>query len=178
MYNMGVGNALVMGSSDDEDIVLIAAAAVTAATAAYYYLKHRTKELDEDEDDDSEPTGRMFVNEVLNGHNSFCRDMFRMDKRPFRRLCDILRGRRLLRDTLEVRVEEQLAIFLLTIGHNERNRVVQERFHHSGETISRHFNNVLNAVVSLAPDFFQPPDGTTPAEIVAKPGKYYPYFEV
>lgn len=169
-----------MGSSEDEEIVVIAAAAVTAAAAAYYYLKHRTKELDDedDEDADSEPTGRMFVNEVLRGRNSFCRDMFRMDKRLFRKLCDILRGKRLLRDTLEVRIEEQLAIFLLTIGHNERNRVVQERFHHSGETISRHFNKVLNAIVALAPDFFQPPDGATPAEITSKLGKFYPYFEV
>lgn len=178
---MGVGNTLVMGSSEDEEIVVIAAAAVTAAAAAYYYLKHRTKELDDDDDDedaDSEPTGRMFVNEVLSGRNSFCRDMFRMDKRLFRKLCDILRGKRLLRDTLEVRIEEQLAIFLLTIGHNERNRVVQERFHHSGETISRHFNKVLNAIVALAPDFFQPPDDATPAEITSKPGKFYPYFEV
>eukprot|EP00268_Persea_americana_P030879 TRINITY_DN2997_c0_g2_i4.p1 TRINITY_DN2997_c0_g2~~TRINITY_DN2997_c0_g2_i4.p1 ORF type:complete len:394 (+),score=59.35 TRINITY_DN2997_c0_g2_i4:113-1183(+) len=169
-----------MGSSEDEEIVVIAAAAVTAAAAAYYYLKHRTKELDDDDDDedaDSEPTGRMFVNEVLSGRNSFCRDMFRMDKRLFRKLCDILRRKRLLRDTLEVRIEEQLAIFLLTIGHNERNRVVQERFHHSGETISRHFNKVLNAIVALAPDFFQPPDGATPAEITSKLGKFYPYFE-
>lgn len=134
-------------------------------------------EKEEVENDEPEPTGRVFVNEVLNGRNSYCRDMFRMDKRLFRKLCDLLRCKRLLRDTLDVRIEEQLAIFLLTVGHNKRNRVVQERFHHSGETISRHFNNVLNAIVALASDFFQPPVTNTPGEIFAKPGNYYPYFE-
>ncbi|CAI0401887.1 unnamed protein product [Linum tenue] len=53
-------------------------------------------------------------------------------------------------------IEEQLAIFLNIIGHNERNRVIQERFQHSGETISRYFNNVLKSIKSLSREFLQP----------------------
>ncbi|KAL0444260.1 UNVERIFIED_CONTAM: hypothetical protein Slati_2148700 [Sesamum latifolium] len=82
----------------------------------------------------------------------------------------------MLRDTAGVMIEEQLAIFLNIVGHNERNRVIQERFQHSGETISRHFNNVLKAVKSLSREFLQTPPLTTPVEIL-KSNRFYPYFE-
>ncbi|GAA0147370.1 hypothetical protein LIER_36504 [Lithospermum erythrorhizon] len=49
-------------------------------------------------------------------------------------------------------IEEQLAIFLSVVGQNKTNREMQERFQHSGETISRHFNNVLKAMEGSAND--------------------------
>ncbi|XXG52479.1 hypothetical protein AAC387_Pa03g0804 [Persea americana] len=52
----------------------------------------------------------------------------------------------------------------------------EERLHHSGETISRHFNNVLDAIVSLASDFFQSHGSATPPEIANNP-IFYPYFQ-
>ncbi|KAE9444929.1 hypothetical protein C3L33_23173, partial [Rhododendron williamsianum] len=70
----------------------------------------------------------------------------RMDKHVFQKLCGALRQKGMLRDTPGVMIEELLGIFMNIVGHNERNRVIQERFEHSGETISRHFNNVLKAV--------------------------------
>lgn len=118
-----------------------------------------------------------FMTEVLNGHDHVCREMFRMDKHVFHKLCDILRQRGMLRDTAGVMIEEQLGIFLNIIGHNERNRVIQERFQHSGETISRYFNNVLKAIKSLSREFLQPPPLTTPAEILSNQ-RFYPYFQV
>lgn len=115
--------------------------------------------------------------EVLNGQDDVFREMFRMDKHVFHKLCDILRQRGMLRDTAGVMIEEQLGIFLNIIGHNERNRVIQERFQHSGETISRHFNNVLKAIKSLSREFLQPPPLLTPAEITVNQ-RFYPYFQV
>ncbi|CAI9290542.1 unnamed protein product [Lactuca saligna] len=72
-------------------------------------------------------------------------------------------------------IEEQLAIFMFIVGHNLRTRAVQELFKYSGETISRHFNNVLNAIIAISLDFFQSPSSEIPPEIRDDP-RFYPYF--
>lgn len=99
-----------------------------------------------------------------------------MDKVVFYKLCDILETKGLLRDTNRIKIEEQLAIFLFVIGHNLRIRGVQELFHYSGETISRHFNNVLNAVMSISKEYFQPP-GEDVASAIAEDERFFPYFK-
>jgi hypothetical protein len=43
-------------------------------------------------------------------------------------------------------VEEMVAMFLVIVGHGVGNRMIQERFQHSGETVSRHFHRVLHGV--------------------------------
>ncbi|XP_028783182.1 uncharacterized protein LOC114739297 isoform X2 [Neltuma alba] len=120
--------------------------------------------------------GAKFVDEVLNGHNQRCMENFRMDKHVFYKLCDILQAKGLLRHTNRIKIEEQLAIFMFIVGHNLRTRAVQELFRYSGETISRHFNNVLNAIMSISLDFFKPPGSEVPSEIVEDP-RFYPYFK-
>lgn len=146
---------------------------LVAAAAGYYYFNCLTKQPVR-----SLSPGRCgFMTEMLNGHDDFSREMLRMDKHVFHKFCDILRQRSLLRDTSGVMIEEQLTIFLNIIGHNERNRVIQERFQHSGETISRHFNNVLKAIKSLSREFLQPHDNTTSPEILSNK-RLYPYFKV
>ncbi|XWS48240.1 hypothetical protein CRYUN_Cryun13aG0057300 [Craigia yunnanensis] len=120
--------------------------------------------------------GTKFVDEVLNGQSERCLENFRMDKPVFYKLCDILQGKGLLRHTNRIKIEEQLAIFLFIIGHNLRTRAVQELFRYSGETISRHFNNVLNAIMAISLEFFQPPGSDVPPEISQDP-RFYPYFK-
>ena len=146
---------------------------LVAAAAGYYYHNCVTKQPRLS----ISPSGSGFMTEVLNGDDDFCREMLRMDKHVFHKLCDNLRNRGMLRDTAGVMIEEQLAIFLNIVGHNERNRVIQERFQHSGETISRHFNNVLKAIKSLSREFLQPAPTSTPPEILAS-NRFYPYFKV
>ena len=161
------------GMDDDIDIELDEMALVAAAAGYYYYntiTRQPCRSL-------SPKRGCGFMTEVLNGHDDVCLEMFRMDKNIFRKLSDILRERGMLRDTAGVMIEEQLGIFLNIIGHNERNRVVQDRFQHSGETISRYFNNVLKAIKSLSREFLQPPPLTTPAEVFQSQ-RFYPYFQV
>ncbi|XP_040365610.1 uncharacterized protein LOC112169087 isoform X6 [Rosa chinensis] len=147
---------------------------LTAAAAGYHYYSSITKQPCHSL---SPSKGCGFMTEVLNGHDVVFQEMFRMDKNVFHKLCDILRQRGMLRDTAGVMIEEQLGIFLNIIGHNERNRVIQERFHHSGETISRHLNNVLKAVKSFSREFLQTPSPSTPPEILGN-NRFYPYFQV
>ena len=45
---------------------------------------------------------------------------------------------------------EMLAIFLFICGGSESNRRAQNKFKHSGETISRKFHEVLEYVVAMA----------------------------
>ncbi|CAN1248208.1 Putative nuclease HARBI1 [Linum perenne] len=132
---------------------------------------HMPKELSQ-----SLANGTKFVDEVLSGQSDRCLENFRMDKQVFYKLCDILQAKGLLRHTNRIKIEEQLAIFLFIIGHNLRTRAVQELFRYSGETISRHFNNVLNAITGISLDFFNPPGSDIPAKIVKDP-RFYPYFK-
>ncbi|KAL5751196.1 hypothetical protein ACOSP7_025799 [Xanthoceras sorbifolium] len=120
--------------------------------------------------------GTKFVDEILNGHTERCLENFRMDKPVFYKLCDILQAKGLLRHTNRIKIEEQLAIFMFIIGHNLRTRAVQELFRYSGETISRHFNNVLNAIMTISLDFFQPPGSEVLPEIY-EDSRFYPYFK-
>ncbi|KAL3528184.1 hypothetical protein ACH5RR_012840 [Cinchona calisaya] len=156
---------------DDFDIELDEMELVAAAAGYYYYHSITMQPCRS-----LSPTRSGFMTEVLNGDDDLCREMFRMDKHIFNKLCGILRQRGMLRDTAGVMIEEQLAIFLNIVGHNERNRVIQERFQHSGETISRHFNNVLKAIKSLSRYFLQPSPLTTPPEIL-RSNRFYPYFK-
>lgn len=117
-----------------------------------------------------------FVYQILNGPNEHCLENFRMDKPVFYKLCDILQTRGLLRHTNRIKIEEQLAIFLFIIGHNLRTRAVQELFRYSGETISRHFNNVLNAVMAISIDFFQSNPNSDETGLEDDP-RFYPYFK-
>ncbi|GAV85037.1 DDE_4 domain-containing protein [Cephalotus follicularis] len=161
----------ISASMDDFELELDEMELVAAA-AGYYYYNTITKQPGRS----LSPSGCGFMTELRNGNDDVCREMFRMDKLVFYKLCATLRQRGLLRDTAGVMIEEQLAIFLNIVGHNERNRVIQERFQHSGETISRHFNNVLKAIKSLSREFLQPPPLTTPPEILFS-NRFYPYFK-
>ena len=75
-------------------------------------------------------------------------------------------------------VEEQLAIFLEIVGENASNRMAQERFQRSGDTISRAFNKVLDVMVKLYTAIIKQPDATqpTPPRIRNNP-KMFPYFK-
>ena len=80
-------------------------------------------------------SGDSFVHELLIGHECSCFDLLRVSKGCYMNLSNELKERGLLADSRNVTVEEQVAIFLFTIAHNERNRVMHNRFQHSGETI-------------------------------------------
>jgi len=74
-------------------------------------------------------------------------------------------------------VEQQVAMFLNTVGHNLKNRLVATNFGRSGETVSRYFNKVLHAVGELWNEFIRPPSSSTPTKIFGNP-RWDPYFKV
>lgn len=112
----------------------------------------------------------LFIKNVLQGNPIRCHELFRMERHVFIKFCQTLRRQKLL----QVTIEEQMAIFLITIGHNERNRMLQARFQHSGETISRHFNNVLKTIVIYSmSNIVLPPFDQVPNQIRNK-FKYWP----
>ncbi|TYJ96934.1 putative nuclease HARBI1 [Cucumis melo var. makuwa] len=84
-----------------------------------------------------------------------------MDRRCFTILCTRLRTRGGLEATQYVHVEEMVVIFLHIIAHNVKNRVARRHFVRSGETVSRHFNAVLNTVLRLHEILLKQPDLVT-----------------
>ncbi|KAI3445096.1 hypothetical protein Pfo_001761 [Paulownia fortunei] len=112
-----------------------------------YYENHIVKESCRD----SMYRGHRFIMDVINEHHERCHQLFRMEKHVFLRLAKELRQIKLLKDS--------------------------QRFQHSGETISRHFNIVLKALINfsmlviVAPSFEQ-----IPSYIRNNP-KYWPHFK-
>jgi hypothetical protein len=83
-------------------------------------------------------TGAAYVKELLDGHLTRFEEIFHMPKETFLALQDFLIERQLLKKTKRnFLVEEQTAIFLFIVCGNNSNRQAQERFQHSGETITR-----------------------------------------
>jgi hypothetical protein len=74
---------------------------------------------------------------------------------------------------------EMLAIFLYTCAGNESNRKTQKRFKHTGETISRKFDEVLNALMAMARDFIRPknPNFSTVHKRIRDDRRAYPHFK-
>ena len=78
---------------------------------------------------------------------------------------------------INMKLEEQIVMFLHTLGHNLRNRKIGHNFGHSGETVSCHFHKVLKEIILLHDNYFLPPSITTSPKILGK-DHFYPYFKV
>jgi len=111
-------------------------------------------------------------------HTNRCRDIIRMGPEAFINLCQRLRATRLVKDAIRCTLEKQVAKFPHIIGHNIKNRSVGFFFYRSGSTISRHFHNVLDAILSLESEFFIQPAGTDVQSHVLNNSGFYPYFKV
>ncbi|XP_056158651.1 uncharacterized protein LOC130134880 [Syzygium oleosum] len=100
-----------------------------------------------------------------------------MERHVFLNLCGLLKSRGWLADSRYVRVDEQVAMFLLMICHKNSNKVLCERFQRSGETVSKYFAAVLKAVLELAKEIIVPPSfDVVPEEIRIEP-KFNRYFK-
>jgi hypothetical protein len=66
-------------------------------------------------------------------------------------------------------------MFLNTVGHNLRNRLVGTNFSRSGETVSQYFGLVLHGIGELRDELILPPSSETPSKIDETP-RWDPYF--
>jgi hypothetical protein len=122
-------------------------------------------------------SGEAYVNELLTSNNPRrIQEVLRMNLEVFRFLCTELKNKGGLAPSRYVGVEEQVAMFLHAIAHSRSNREVQERFQHSGETVSRHFHSVLQALNQLVPHYINLPKHEEPPDAISNNPKFYPFF--
>ena len=75
-----------------------------------------------------------------------CINMLRFNRASFFRLCEIMREHKLLENSVHLCVEQKVRMFLHTLGHNLRNRVVATNFGRAFSTVSKYFREVLHAI--------------------------------
>ncbi|KAL6565492.1 hypothetical protein OROHE_004547 [Orobanche hederae] len=119
-----------------------------------------------------------YINSLINRSNRVCLSQLRMSKVSFHMLCETLAERNLLKPTLHVPVEHQVVMFLHALAHNVRNCTIGSRFFRSGETVSRYFNFILAAILTLRDEYLVQPrnDSPTPEKIVGSE-RYWPWFK-
>ena len=101
-----------------------------------------------------------------------------MSPLAFARLCELLRETGRIQDNRNIIVEEQVAKFLYMLAHNGKNQTTSFFFRRSGETIIRHFHEVLRAIISLEDQFLRQPNGAEIPQQIVSSQRFYPYFKV
>ncbi|CAN1160536.1 hypothetical protein LINPERPRIM_LOCUS37625 [Linum perenne] len=102
-----------------------------------------------------------FLSRVIKDDGPECLNQLRLNSHLFKKLCDLLVDQGGLTRSKNVDIAEKVALFLYTIGHNKKNRVLQLDFCRSGETISRHIHEVLRAILKLHPILLRKPEPIT-----------------
>lgn len=85
----------------------------------------------------------------------------------FIRLCNKLKAKTYLKDSRYIILYEQVATFLLMIGYNCRN-FIQDFFQQYEETMSHHFQIVLQSLVAFVEEMIKQPQ---PPSFDEKPPK-------
>ncbi|KAJ9553695.1 hypothetical protein OSB04_017740 [Centaurea solstitialis] len=134
---------------DDQEAILL----IVMFLYVYYMRRMRLKRK---RDNTSALTGRQFTDELLQGNNQQCVDLLRMSRDAFIQLCDHFKTKGWLTDSRHISVEEKMAIFLMVIGHNQRYRVLKNRFQHSTQTIHKIFHEVLDKMIVFAKEIIVP----------------------
>ncbi|KAF1899382.1 hypothetical protein Lal_00019510 [Lupinus albus] len=111
-------------------------------------------------------------------HGRWCRDVIHMGSQAFLCLYQKLRGTGIVKDTIRSTVEEQVAKFLQIVGQNAKNSGISFLYNRSREAVSRHFHNVMHAIISLEGEFLVQPMGRdVPPQILNK-SIFYPFFKM
>ena len=162
--------------SDDSLLEWKAVCTAAAYTLVYYYKTYVHKQPCHT----SVRTGAKLIDEILRGNETRCYQDFRMTKKIFVTFCRTLVESYGLVRTQGMSEYEEVGMFLMTVAHGSGNRLMQEMWNHSGETISRHFHSVLKAICRLASDIIKPTHNYNAGAGYHTPqhARYHPYFEV
>ena len=98
---------------------------------------------------------------VIMENDQVCIVQLRMDRRAFWKFCKMLKVVGKLEINRNIVIEEMVVIFFHIVAHHSKNRVIQLVFCRSGETISRYFNVVLNAILRLHTYLLKKPEPIT-----------------
>ncbi|XP_010413090.2 PREDICTED: uncharacterized protein LOC104699483 [Camelina sativa] len=94
--------------------------------------------------------------QMITGSSKKCYETLRMNQETYRRLCDTLKNDYNLKESRECTVEEAVAMFLETLGHDEVQRQIAKNFQRSQETVNKKFMEVLDSVLLLSKDILKP----------------------
>ncbi|PPD73056.1 hypothetical protein GOBAR_DD30037 [Gossypium barbadense] len=98
---------------------------------------------------------RDYVKRLVYASDETYIEQVRMNRTAFFKLCEMLESLGGLKSSRNMLVDEQVAMFLHIISHHLKNRVIKHHFRRSGETVSRAFHSVLNAVIRLQDVLFK-----------------------
>ncbi|KAK5818895.1 hypothetical protein PVK06_023845 [Gossypium arboreum] len=97
---------------------------------------------------------RDYVKRLVYASDETCIEKVGMNRITFFKLCEMLQTLGGLKSSRNMLVDVQVAIFLHIISHHLKNRVIKHHYR-SGETVSRSFHYVLNAVIRLQDVLFK-----------------------
>jgi len=151
-----------MDSAQNRELMANQAAALVVVMVSYAVTRLRRSRPEPDPllyhlRSDVEQHRKQTLQAIFNSTDAKCLSMIRMTKAPFFALCNLFRDRGLIPEKAGCTVEEQVAMFLHVVGHNQRFRVVHQAFRRSIETIHRHFYQVLYAIGELRSEMIKPP---------------------
>lgn len=108
-----------------------------------------------------------------------CQRQLHMSNEIFLDLHAVLVERYGLQSSMHMSTYEMLAMFFYTCAGNDSNRKTQNRFKHLEETISRKFDEVLNALMAIAKDFIRTKDPNFPTihKRIRDDRRAYPHFK-
>lgn len=128
----------------------------------------------------SSQTDNMWLIEVLEGNESCCHNMFKMEKRVFIMLLNDLVSNEGLKGSRNISPAEILGMFMYALGHGVGNRNVQECFQRSGKTVSRYFGEMLDIVYNMAVKLIksQDPEFRNVPKKILSDSRYMSHFKV
>ena len=150
MDNQNIRTILSVFTSTHNQLVLLLDALMNdnkRVTHTPYQIRHQIRQLS--------------YFRIIHSSDLVCRENTRMDGRIFSILCHLLRTIAGLTSIEIIDVKEMVAMFLHILAHDVKNRVIQRDFVRSGETVSRHFNLVLLAVLRLHDELLKKPQPVT-----------------
>ena len=149
-------------------------AAGVVLTAAQYYSSY----FDKEKKRTSILSGHEYTKEILHGHSAVIQANFRMPSSTLDKLLEWLFNHTELAPSRTIGIAEKLAMYMAAVGHGFSNERICDRFQHSGNTVSRCFHEVSEALVTLHKHMVQlpKPPYLTPPKILSNP-KFTPYFD-
>ncbi|XP_071712688.1 uncharacterized protein [Rutidosis leptorrhynchoides] len=122
----------------------------------WYWMINNLQRIERIRDNTSALSGHAYTQELLTGSNTQCHEMMRLSRDAYVLLCNHFKQKNWLTSSRTISVEEKMAMFLITLGHNESSRAIKRRFQHSTQTIHKCFHEVRRAMMKFAREIIVP----------------------